>query len=425
MKRLLPFLILSLTPGLLPGTELHVGANQPFAAVSAAIAAATAGDTVTVHAGIYREGALRVDKSIILQGIGRPVLDGEGKYQVVTITSPDVTISGFEIKNSGIGSLEDFAGIRITDTHHATVKDNQVNHCTFGIYLSKSKDCRIIDNEVHGLPSNEQNSGNGIHLWSCERVTVTGNKVRDHRDGIYLEFATESDVEDNLVEDNLRYGLHFMFSHGNAYRRNSFQRNGAGVAVMYSRHVEMTSNYFGHNWGSASYGLLLKDMTGGRICDNTFEHNSTGISMHGSNHMTIERNQFSENGWALQVLSSSSDNTFRTNNFSGNSFDVAADGELDNNVFENNYWDKYDGYDLKHDGIGDVPFRPVSLYAIVVGRMPASVLLLRSPIVLLLDQAEKAFPSMTPERVLDDKPAMHRHPLVPFHMQSNPNHRKP
>lgn len=414
MRRTLPILFCLLTAVSARAAELHVGAGRQFSTVTSAVAAANDGDSVTVHAGVYQEGALLVNRSITLAGVDHPVLDGGGKHEVVTITAPGVTISGFEIRNGGVSSLEDYAGIKISSTDHVSVERNKIQNCNFSIYLSKAKDCRILGNEIHGTPGNEQNSGNGIHLWSCERITVGDNEIREHRDGIYLEFATESVIERNVVENNLRYGLHFMFSHGNAYRFNSFQRNGAGVAVMYSRKVEMVSNHFGFNWGSASYGLLLKDMTDGRIADNTFEHNSTGIAMHGSNRMSIERNQFSENGWAIQVQSSCSDNVFKGNNFSGNSFDVAADGELDNNRFENNYWDKYEGYDLKRDGIGDVPFRPVSLYAVVVGRMPSSVLLIRSPIVHLLDQAEKAFPSITPGRVLDENPAMRRHPLRPY-----------
>jgi nitrous oxidase accessory protein len=205
-----------------------------------------------------------------------------------------------------------------------------------------------------------------------------------------------------------------MFSHSSAYRRNSFQRNGAGVAVMYSRDVEMSSNHFGFNWGEASYGLLLKDMTDGYITDNTFERNTIGIAMHGSNRMTISGNSFEENGWAFQIQSSSSNNTITRNNFSGNSFDIAADGELDDNRLERNYWDKYEGYDLKRDGTGDVPYRPVSLYAVVVNRVPSSVLLLRSPIVHLLDRAEKAFPSITPETVIDKQPVMRPHRLKAF-----------
>ena len=302
------------------------------------------------------------------------------------------------------------------------MEGNRLTACNFGIYLSKARDCAVLDNDVRGEPDNEQSAGNGIHLWYCERITINDNRIHDHRDGIYLEFATDSVVERNDVADNLRYGLHFMFSHGNAYHRNSFTRNGAGVAVMYSRNVEMTCNHFGYNWGAASYGLLLKDMSDGKISDNTFEHNTVGISMHGSNRMTIERNAFDQNGWAIQIQSNSSDNTYRKNNFSGNSFDIAAGGDLDNNLFENNYWDKYEGYDLNRNGSGDVPFRPVSLYAVVIDRVPASILLLRSPIVHLLDQAEKAFPSVTPERVLDESPSMRRHPLHSFRpLQKQPN----
>jgi nitrous oxidase accessory protein len=334
---------------------------------------------------------------------------------VLTVTASDVTIRGFEIRSSGKSNLEDMAGIKISGAERVTVEGNRFRDCNFSIYLSKAKHCRILENDLRGVPGNEQETGNGIHLWSCDHITVSGNTVREHRDGIYLEFATESVMEDNIVENNLRYGLHFMFSHGNAYRRNNFQHNGAGVAVMYSRNVEMTENHFGFNWGSASYGLLLKEMTDGRISGNTFERNTTGITMDGSNRMTVESNEFRENGWAIQLHSNSSGNSFVKNNFSGNSFDFAADGELTDNRLSNNYWDKYEGYDLKRDGIGDVPYRPVSLYAVVVGRISSSVLLLRSPIVHLLDQAEKAFPSITPETVKDDSPAMRRHAIESHH----------
>jgi nitrous oxidase accessory protein len=408
MKTIVPLLVCLLPAA---AAELHVGADQNHKTVAAAIAAAAEGDTITVHPGIYQESNLKVDKSLKLTGRDWPVIDGRNNGEIITITAPGVEISGFEIRNSGVSSLEDLAGIKVSETRDATVSNNRLAGCNFGIYMSKANDCRVMDNEVRGKNGGEQECGNGIHLWSCGDITVTGNRVRDHRDGIYLEFANKSVIEHNTVEENLRYGLHYMFSHDSAYRHNRFERNGAGVAVMYTRNVEMSSNHFANNWGSSAYGLMLKDMTDGHITGNTFERNSIAIALHGSNRMEIANNRFTENGWAIQIQRSSSDNTYRGNNFNGNSFDIAADGELDNNRFENNYWDKYEGYDLKRDGIGDVPFRPVSLYAVVVGRIPSSVLLLRSPVVHLLDQAEKAFPSITPERVVDAKPAMRPNPI--------------
>jgi nitrous oxidase accessory protein len=399
--------------------ELHVGADQKHTTLSTAISAAADGDTIIAHRGIYQESGLKVAKSLKLTGRDWPVIDGGNNGEIITITAPDVEITGFEIRHSGVSSLEDLAGIKVAGTRNATVSNNRVRDCNFGIYMSKADNCRVIDNDVRGKIGGEQESGNGIHLWSCNDITVTGNHIRDHRDGIYLEFANKSVIERNMVEDNLRYGLHYMFSHDSAYRHNRFERNGAGVAVMYTRNVEMSSNHFVNNWGSSAYGLMLKDMTDGHITGNTFERNSIAIALHGSNRMKIKGNRFAENGWAIQVQRSSSDNIYQKNNFHGNSFDIAADGELDNNRFESNHWDKYEGYDLRRDGIGDVPFRPVSLYAVVVGRIPSSVLLLRSPVVHLLDQAEKAFPSITPERVVDEKPAMRPNPIS-RHPQSEP-----
>jgi nitrous oxidase accessory protein len=76
------------------------------------------------------------------------------------------------------------------------------------------------------------------------------------------------------------------------------------------------------------------------------------------------------------------------------------------NRFYNNYWDKYDGYDLDKDGFGDVPYHPVNLYSMIVEENPNSLILLRSFTVQLLDKAEKAIPGLTPEDLIDDKPSI-------------------
>ena len=89
-----------------------------------------------------------------------------------------------------------------------------------------------------------------------------------------------------------------------------------------------------------------------------------------------------------------------------NTFDVATNGALSLNYFENNYWDKYEGYDLDKDGIGDIPFRPVSLFSMLVERYPSAMLLFRSFMVTLFDRTEKLLPSLTPESLKDEKPRM-------------------
>jgi nitrous oxide reductase len=41
-------------------------------------------------------------------------------------------------------------------------------------------------------------------------------------------------------------------------------------------------------------------------------------------------------------------------------------------TFRENYWDNYEGYDLDRDGYGDVPFRPVRLFALTISRVASS-----------------------------------------------------
>lgn len=406
MRLLLFFMPLFFAFSLPAATQLHVGADQPYSTIRAALEKAQAGDTIFVHEGIYTEGNLTIDKPLTFIGLNYPILDGRHNCEIITVTASGVTIRGFEIRNSGQLSTLDVAGIKVLSANNVAIEENRLRDCNFGIYLSNTKGGRVCCNDIRGILKEEQNSGNGIHLWKANSAIIEENYITGQRDGIYFEFVGDSEIRGNTSEGNLRYGLHFMFSHNDHYHHNTFRNNGAGVAVMYSRQVQMTENQFSHNWGSSAYGILLKDISDSHIWKNTFEHNSAGVYMEGASRITLEQNQFRENGWALRVQASCDANVVRQNNFFGNSFDVSTNGHLVLNTFDGNYWDKYEGYDLDHDGAGDVPFRPVSLYAVVVERMPYGLMLLRSFMVYLLDKAEKIIPSLTPEQLMDEKPAM-------------------
>lgn len=387
-------------------TNLHVGLGQTYTTLHAAVARAQPGDTVFLHEGTYREGNLTISLPLCLIGIGYPILDGQHNCEIITVTASDVTIRGIEICNSGQLSTLDLAGIKVLSANRVIIENNRLRDCNFGIYLSNTSDCRVMANDVQGIIKEEQNSGNGIHVWKSTRAIIAENHLKNHRDGIYFEFVSDTEIRYNNSEQNLRYGLHFMFSHNDHYHHNWFHHNGAGVAVMYSRQVQMNENEFGYNWGGSAYGLLLKDISDSHIWKNNFEHNSAAVYMEGASRILLEYNQFRENGWALRVQASCDANVVRQNNFFGNSFDVSTNGSLVLNTFEGNYWDRYEGYDLHRDNIGDVPFRPVSLYAVVVERMPYGLMLMRSFMVYLMDKAEKIIPSLTPEQLMDEKPAM-------------------
>ena len=390
----------------LASDTLNVGKAERFTGIGDAVKAAFPGDVIRVLPGFYQEGNIIIDKKIHLLGIDFPVIDGNQKDEIFTVVADSVRISGFHLQNCGMSFVKDLAGIRVDQGAHCVIENNRLFNTFFGIYLKNARDCVIRDNYVEGLAKDEFSSGNAIHIWYSKNITVEGNTCLQHRDGIYLEFVEFSTIRNNTSEKNLRYGLHFMFSNNDDYRGNVFRENGAGVAVMFSKNIIMEDNLFEKNWGSNSYGLLLKDITDGEIVRNRFHRNTIGIYGDGANRLRMAHNEFSQNGWALKILGSCYGNQITVNNFLDNTFDVITNATVNNNHYHGNFWSDYTGYDLDRDGVGDVPYKPVKLFSYVTSRVPQAIILLRSPFVDLVNFAEKVMPSLTPQTLEDAAPLM-------------------
>ncbi|MEO7922937.1 MAG: nitrous oxide reductase family maturation protein NosD [Chitinophagaceae bacterium] len=403
----IPFLLLCLLVSFhAPARIIRVGSNQPLHSLKQAIGIAMDKDTILLQAGIYKEGSITLVKSLTIIGVENPVLDGEHKYEILLISGKNITVKGIQFRNSGYSAMNDFASIKLVDASRVLLENNTITGSYFAIHISNSNFVTVRNNSITGNPRSEQLTGNAIHLWKSDHALIEKNHVQGHRDGIYFEFVTLSVIRDNLSEKNIRYGLHFMFSNDDNYFGNSFRDNGAGVAVMYSKKVRMERNLFEQNWGPSAYGILLKDISDSYIVHNTFFKNTVGIHLEGTSRIDISSNIFKENGWALKVQASCENNNFHHNNFFGNSFDIGTNGSVSLNEFYSNYWDKYQGYDINKDGIGDIPYHPVSLYSMIVEQNPYALMLLKSFTVQLLDKAEKAIPSLTPENLVDKSPLM-------------------
>jgi nitrous oxidase accessory protein len=376
--------------------------------VGAAVQAARPGATIIVQAGVYREPTIVVTKPLTIVGEPGAVLDGEEQRQILTVQADDVTIRGLELRRVGTSYTEDRAAIKVQDATNCVIENNRIDDAFFGIYLARTERCRIAGNTLRAKKGTESSSGNGIHLWTSNHITIEGNTIAGHRDGIYLEFAHNADVHDNVSEENLRYGMHFMYSDDCEYVRNTFRHNGSGVAVMYTKRVVMTDNRFEDNWGAAAYGLLLKEILEPRLTGNHFARNTVGLLVDGVTRLSADRNEFNANGWGVKLMASAQDGHFTRNAFLGNTFDVATNSRETTTTFANNYWDEYTGYDVNRDGMGDVPHHPVRLFSLLVANNPPVIIALRSPFAAMLDVAERVVPSLTPEMLVDASPMMRR-----------------
>ena len=411
ISRIITLILVCLVTIPTQGKTFYVGKLKPFQSIQKAIDLAENGDTILVDAGLYKEGNIIIQKSIVLKGINFPVLDGENKYAIISIKANNATVDGFKLQHTGRSEIKDIGAIMIYDSYHVSAINNILDDTNFGIYSQHSRKCTIKNNSITAYGKNEVQSGNGINCWRSDSLLIIGNKIKGHRDGIYFEFVTNSLVWRNISTKNVRYGIHFMFSHHDTYIGNIFEENESGVAVMYTNNIHMYNNFFLNNWGDAAYGILLKDITDSDISGNHFTKNTVGIHMEGCSRINLYKNVFYNNGWAVKIQASCDNNDFTDNNFIGNTFDIGTNGSLVLNTFNGNYWDKYEGYDLNRDKTGDVPYHPVSMYSMIIDSNPAALMLFRSLIVSLLDKSEKILPGITPKNLKDEKPLMTQLPL--------------
>jgi nitrous oxidase accessory protein len=389
------------------GAGLRAGKGSAFPTLASALHAADSGDTIVLGPGVYAENGLMIGKPVTLRGEGYPVLDARGGGTILDIRSDRVRVSGLVFRDVGFSSLKEHGAIWITGVSDAVVEDCRFERCFFGVYGAQARRLAVRRNRIEGVFGKEATTGNGIHLWKCDSVTADGNEVRGHRDGMYFEFTANSSAAGNLCERNVRYGLHFMYAHGNRYDGNVFRSNGSGVAVMYSRGVHMRNNRFEANWGAASYGVLLKSIKDSRIEGNVFDRNTVAVFQEGSSGLAFEGNRFRSNGWALRIVADCDRNAYAANRFEGNTFDVAYNASAGNsNIFRRNAWDRYQGWDLDHDGLGDVAHRPVELFPTLMQDHPQAMALLRSHFVTLLNAVERMFPTLSPATLEDTEPLM-------------------
>ncbi len=377
-----------------------------FSRVADAVQAVRRYGVVRILPGIYSEPTVIVGKPVMISGDSGAVLDGEGERELMIIGADSVTVRGLTFRNTGVSLTTDRSALRVVNVGGCLIEGNTFESTLFGVYLQRASSCLVRRNHLRGIAGSQTLTGNGLHSWASANLVFEDNVIDGHRDGIYFEFTANSIARRNVSINSHRYGLHFMFSDSCRYEDNEFRDNESGVAVMYAKSVHMTNNRFVHNRGSAAYGLLLKEISDSEIGGNVFMENSVGLHMDGSSRNEIIDNDFVRNGWAIRILADAQDNIMEGNAFHGNVFDVGTNSRRNYSTFRKNWWDRYRGYDLDRDGLGDVPHSPVRLFALLVEQSPPALILVRSLLVDLLDIAERVVPTLTPETLRDEAPLM-------------------
>ena len=85
MKKIIVILIsLLLWKGVIANI-IYVGPLKNLKSIRAALLIANKGDTILVATGTYKEGNLIISKQLTLIGDNYPILDGQNKFEVISI----------------------------------------------------------------------------------------------------------------------------------------------------------------------------------------------------------------------------------------------------------------------------------------------------------------------------------------------------
>ena len=406
------------------------------APVEAAIAAAPAGATIMVPAGVHHVSGLRIDKPITLIGEPGAILDGGGRGDVVRIGAAQVTVRGLTIRHGGTDLTAENAGIFVEGAaHDVTLAHNRIEDTLFGVYLDGAAGVRVAHNVIRGMRAlHVADRGDGIHLWNDTGCTIDGNDVSGSRDGIYVYVSSNNVIAHNVLH-GVRYGVHYMYSNHNELLGNASRGNIAGFALMSSDHLQVAGNIAEDD---ASYGFLLNYISHSAFSANearriTGLRDLRGATIEGAEGKGLfvylsQFNDFHDNLVAdseigIHITAGSEQNRLWGNCLADNRTQVKYVQNLAqewSRARRGNYWSDYLGWDLDGDGVGDIPFRPNDGVDILMWKYPSARLLMSSPAVLLMRYVQRAFPVFTPPSVQDSHPLMHA--LVACGARNEPRH---
>lgn len=396
--------LLALAPLAAPAAEVRPGPG----ALARAVAEATPGAALTLKPGRH-DGPVTIDRPLAILCEPGAVIDGGGRGSVLTVTAPEVTIRGCEIRGSGSSHEAIDSGVRLLEgATGALVEDNSLTGNLYGVDIHGARDAVVRNNRIAGRDDHRMNErGNAVYVWNAPGAKVIGNDIRRGRDGIFVNTSARNEFRDNRFRE-LRFAVHYMYAHDGVIAGNVSVGNDVGYAIMFSRGVRIEGNA---SIDDRDHGIMLNYANGGTVSGNLVRGTADrALFVYNAHKNRIEGNRFEASGTGVHFTAGSERNTMSGNAFLGNRTQVKYVGTkwVDWSAGgRGNYWSDHAAFDLDGDGLADAPYRPNDLIDRVLWTQPAARLLLGAPAVQLVRWAQRAFPATLPGGVIDRHPLMH------------------
>ena len=375
--------------------------------LAAAIAGASPGDILTLSDGAYT-GPVTIDRPLTVTGPRGAVVDGGGQGTVVTVSAPDVTLTGFTVTGSGRVNQDLDSGVKILQgADRAHVENLLVTGNMHGIDVHGGRDAKVVRNEIVGTRESRMNErGNGIYVWNSPGLLLDGNSIRYGRDGIFSNASSKSIYRNNTMRD-LRFAVHFMYTRNTEVSGNISVGNHLGFAIMFSDRAKILNNL---SLGDREHGLMLNyannaDVTGNLVRGGT----KKCLFIYNAHKNLIWDNRFEGCDIGIHFTAGSEKNVLTGNAFIANREQVKYVGTRNmewSHEGRGNFWSDHPAFDLDGNGLADSFYRPNDLMDQILWSQPATGLLIGSPAVQLVRWSQRDFPATLPGGVRDSAPLM-------------------
>ncbi len=374
--------------------------------LQAAIDSASDGDTLILLSGSY-SGSLTIHRPLSLLGNGHSIIDGEGVSHVITVSAPDVLLQGLNVQHSGNDLNSEDSGVFITDKgDNAQIINNHFTNNLIGIYLKGPQSVLVKNNVITGSRFHRMNDrGNGIYVWNSPGSIVESNTIRYGRDGIFVTTSRNNSFRGNHLSD-LRFAIHYMYTHDSDITNNISENNHVGFALMFSDRIKAKGNV---SMNDRERGLFFNFANYSVIEGNRVVAAEKCVFIYNANFNQIAHNSFEQCQIGIHFTAGSEKNDIYDNAFINNRTQVKYVGTRYIEWSKNgrgNYWSDNVAFDLNKNGIADQPYQPNDLVDQIVWRHPLAKLLLNSPSVQILKWAQSEFPGLHPGGVTDSVPLM-------------------
>jgi Right handed beta helix region len=264
------------------------GSGGCYTKIMTAVGHASAGDTIKVAAGHYKEDVIiGFPLSLIGAGAGSSVIDATGLADGVFVDGfhnpglSNVTVGGFTVKNA------QFEGVLVVTAADVTIRDNTIeeNDKVGGVFTGAPTGCK-------GQPAFETNEtgdcGGGLHLIGVWNSIVSGNLITENADGILIsdETAESHDIlvtHNNVLNNPGECGI-VLASHPPMGATPPHFAPHYGID--HNTITENVASNNGVNVGGAGVGMFSDGAGPGRVSENVVFHNKLtgngigGFSLH-------------------------------------------------------------------------------------------------------------------------------------------------